>query len=206
MEKPVIAYPIVVEGKYDKIKITSLFCADVFVTDGFGVFRREDKIAFFRMLAKKTPLIILADSDGAGTVIRRYFLSILPKDRQIHIYTPEIFGKEKRKPAPSKSGRLGVEGMDAEVLRKLLAPYVVSESSELDAASVGRREGEEQITKADMYAVGLSGRTDSAEARKRLAQRLELPSDISATALLTVLQLLYTREEFFEFMEKRAAE
>ncbi len=188
-----IIYPIAVEGKYDKIKITSLFEANVFITDGFGVFRREDKAAFFRKLTEKTPLIVLTDSDGAGTVIRNYFNSILPKDRLIHIYTPAIKGKERRKTAPSKAGNLGVEGIDAVILRDLLAPYVQNDS-DATAPTVVRS----VITKADLYAVGLSGRPDSAEKRKEFARAVGFPEDISATALITALELLYTKEEFFE--------
>ena len=197
MEKPRIVYPIAVEGKYDKIKITSLFEANVFITDGFGVFRREDKAAFFRKLTEKTPLIVMTDSDGAGTVIRNYFNSILPKDRLIHIYTPAIKGKERRKTAPSKAGNLGVEGIDAVILRGLLAPYVQNEEEgNLDIPFV---RGE--ITKADLYAVGLSGRPDSAVKRREFARSIGFPEDISATALLTALELLYTKEEFFDLFD-----
>ena len=197
MDKPMIIYPIAVEGKYDKIKITSLFEANVFITDGFGVFRREDKAAFFRKLTEKTPLIVLTDSDGAGTVIRNYFNSILPKERLIHIYTPAIKGKERRKTAPSKAGNLGVEGIDAVILRDLLAPYVQKESAEGGAPTVVRN----VITKADLYAVGLSGRPDSAVKRKEFARSIGFPEDISATALITALELLYTKEEFFELFD-----
>ena len=197
MEKPIIAYPIAVEGKYDKIKITSLFDANVFITDGFGVFRREDKVAFFRKLTEKTPLIVLTDSDGAGTVIRNYFNSILPKDRLIHIYTPAIKGKERRKTAPSKAGNLGVEGIDADILRELLLPYAVDGAENSNANVVARNE----ITKADLYAVGLSGRPDSAVKRKEFARSIGFPEDISATALITALELLYTKEEFFDLFD-----
>ena len=196
MEKPVIIYPIAVEGKYDKIKITSLFEANVFITDGFGVFRREDKVAFFRKLTEKTPLIVLTDSDGAGTVIRNYFNSILPKERLIHIYTPAIKGKERRKTAPSKAGNLGVEGIDAVILRDLLAPYVQNDSDGVAPAVV-----RSVITKADLYAVGLSGRPDSAVKRKEFARSIGFPEDISATALITALELLYTKEEFFDLFD-----
>ena len=197
MEKPRIVYPIAVEGKYDKIKITSLFEANVFITDGFGVFRREDKAAFFRKLTEKTPLIVMTDSDGAGTVIRNYFNSILPKEKLVHIYTPAIKGKERRKAAPSKAGNLGVEGIDAVILRDLLAPYVQNEEEDGVAPKIARSE----ITKADLYAVGLSGRPDSAVKRREFAISIGFPEDISATALLTALELLYTKEEFFDLFD-----
>ena len=201
MEKPSIAYPIAVEGKYDKIKITSLFEANVFITDGFGVFRREDKAAFFRKLTEKMPLIVLTDSDGAGTVIRNYFNSILPKDRLIHIYTPAIKGKERRKTAPSKAGNLGVEGIDAVILRELLAPYVVKSSENGLEGDAAVKVSRSSITKADLYAVGLSGRPDSAVKRREFAISIGFPDDISATALITALELLYTKEEFFELVK-----
>lgn len=201
MDKPTILYPIVAEGKYDKIKLTSLFEARVFVTDGFGVFRRKDKAAFFRKLAENTPIIVLTDSDGAGTVIRNYFNSILPKDRLIHIYTPAIKGKERRKTAPSKAGNLGVEGVDAVILRELLAPYTVDAAESTDGTAVAAPVARNTITKADLYAVGLSGRPESAVNRRKFAISLGFPEDISATALLTALELLYTKEEFFDLAD-----
>ena len=195
MDKPLIPYPIIVEGKYDKIKIDSLFSADVFTTDGFGVFRREDKTAFFRRLAAKTPLIILTDSDGAGTVIRRFFHSVLPADRQIHLYSPTVKGKERRKTAPSKAGNLGIEGIDAAILRDMLAPYIVTApDGEVDSMGIAARK-KGGITKADMFMLGLSGKPESAVKRKELAIRLGFPEDISSTALLAALNLLYTKDE-----------
>lgn len=206
MEKPVIPYPIVVEGKYDKIKLTSIFEADVFITEGFGVFRREDKAAFFRKLAEKTPIIVLTDSDGAGTVIRNFFKSILPKEKLIHLYTPAVKGKEKRKAAPSKAGNLGVEGIDAVILRDLLAPYVQDPNAEEEnrpAVPMPERGG---ITKADLYITGLSGRPESAVKRHDFAVSIGFPGDVSPTALLTALNLLYTKEEFFELVDPEAEE
>ena len=194
MSKPRIRYPIIVEGKYDKIKLTSLFCADVFATDGFGIFRREDKAALFRRLAERSPLLILTDSDGAGLVIRRFFHSILPPDRQIHLYIPQIEGKEPRKTAPSKAGTLGVEGMRAEILRELLAPYTEKEEARTPSPVGG-------ITKADFYEAGLSGCVGCAERRSVLAVRLGFPADISANALLTALNLLHSREELASYLK-----
>lgn len=197
MERPYIPYPIVVEGKYDKIKIDSLFCADVLVTDGFGVFRRQDKVAFYRKIAERSPILILTDSDGAGTVIRNFFNSILPKDKLIHLYTPAVKGKERRKSAPSKAGRLGVEGIDAVILREILSPYAVSGQSDDITVSEHVRGN---ITKADMYAWGLSGREGSAERRRELALKLDFPDDISATALLTAMNMLYSRDDIEEML------
>lgn len=197
MEKPVIAYPIIVEGKYDKIKLDSIFSADVFTTDGFGVFRREDKTAFFRKLSERSPLLILTDSDGAGLVIRNYFHSILPKDRQIHLYTPEVFGKERRKTSRSKAGKLGVEGIDAAILREILLPYTV-DSENAAAPTITTKES---LTKADLYMLGLSGCAESAVKRRNLSLALGFPSDISASALLTAVNLLYSKQEILSLLE-----
>ena len=122
MEKIRIPYPIIVEGRYDKIKLSSLFDAQIITTDGFGVFNRGEKMAVIRALAKKSRLIVLTDSDGAGTLIRSHITSSLPRDRLIHLYIPKIEGKERRKDAPSAEGTLGVEGMEASLLRELLSP------------------------------------------------------------------------------------
>lgn len=214
-KKPIIPFPVIVEGKYDKIKLDSLFYVDVFTTEGFGVFRREDKAAFFRLLAKKNPLIILTDSDGAGLVIRNYFHSILPADRQIHLYTPEIQGKEHRKVAPSKAGKLGVEGIDAAILRKILMPYTLEALSENTLNNDENKKNAltssqkislptkkaDPLKKADLFALGLSGGSGSAEKRKLVAEIVGLPSDISSTAFLTAINLLFTREEFIKLLE-----
>lgn len=209
MEKPIISYPIIVEGKYDKIKLDSLFVADVFMTHGFGLFRRSDRVDLFRKLAETRPLIILTDSDGAGLVIRNYFRSILPPDRQIHLYTPEVQGKERRKTSPSKAGNLGVEGTDSDVLRKILSPYTVeavtermrSEHPEGDAAApLPLLSRGKPMSKADMYAFGLSGRSNSAEKRKKLASMLGFATDISARSFICAVNLLYSKQEFTEIL------
>ncbi len=191
MEKPNIPYPIIVEGKYDKIKLGSLINADIFVTDGFGVFKNAEKAALFSALAEKTPIIILTDSDGGGTVIRNYFKSVIPSDRLIHLYIPSVIGKEKRKARPSKTGTLGVEGMDSEILLKILEPF----SSNSNKITRGG------ITKTDMYLLGISGRENSSEIRSHLALRLGFPSDITANALLCAVNILYSEDEFLSLAE-----
>ncbi|MBQ7294361.1 MAG: toprim domain-containing protein, partial [Clostridia bacterium] len=123
MKKSRIIYPVVVEGKYDKIKITSLFDARVITTEGFGIFKKNEKNALIRALAENTKLIILTDSDGAGKLIRSHISGVVPKERLIQLYTPKIEGKERRKTEPSAEGTLGVEGMERELLEKLLTPY-----------------------------------------------------------------------------------
>ncbi|MBQ8508777.1 MAG: DUF4093 domain-containing protein [Clostridia bacterium] len=194
MEKLKIAIPIAVEGKYDKIKLSSVVDGQIITTDGFRVFASDEKAALIRRLAEPRGMIVLTDSDGAGLVIRNYFNSILPKDKLIHLYTPRIPGKEKRKTAPSKAGWLGVEGMEADLLRKLLAPYAE------DAASKDKPSGRE-ITKADLYADGLSGGEGSAERRAKLCEALGLPPDLSANALLAALNLLIDYDKYEELIK-----
>ena len=119
MERLKIPYPVIVEGKYDKLRLESVIEAHIIPTDGFGIFKKEEKASMFRALAKKTPLILLTDSDGAGKLIRSHLTSVLPKERLIQLYVPRISGKEKRKNEPSAEGILGVEGMERELLFEL---------------------------------------------------------------------------------------
>ncbi len=179
-QKLMIDRPIVVEGKYDKIKLAAVCEAQILTTDGFGIFASEEKKALFRRLAMPRGLIVLTDSDGAGLVIRNYFNKILPKEKLIHLYVPKIEGKEKRKKLPSKEGVLGVEGMEAELLRSLLAPYTAdSVPSPITP-----------VTKAEFYADGYSGGDGSAAKRAALAKQLGLPDNLSSNALLAAINLL----------------
>lgn len=190
MEKLKIELPIIVEGKYDKIKVLSVADACVIQTDGFGVFKNHERLALIRQLAKNSKIIVLTDSDGAGKVIRSHITSAIPKDRLIQLYTPQVEGKEKRKAAPSAEGFLGVEGTDADLVRKLLEPFSVGSSSD-----VGYRA---EITKADMYAAGLTGGEDSAVKRDRFAESIGLPRKMTPNALLAALNVIMTVEEFKE--------
>ena len=123
MEKLNVPYPIVVEGKYDRDRLDSIVNGRIITTDGFGIFKKQEKMALLRALAEKTRIIVLSDSDGAGKVIRSHISSAIPKEKLIQVYTPRIEGKEKRKKSPSKAGTLGVEGMKPQLLRELFAPY-----------------------------------------------------------------------------------
>ena len=194
MEKLKIDLPIIVEGKYDKIKVLSIADACVIQTDGFGVFKNSERVALIRQMAKKSKIILLTDSDGAGKVIRSHITSAIEKDRLIQLYTPQIEGKEKRKQAPSAEGFLGVEGTDAEILRELLSPFA--------SGNVAEETKREEITKADMYAFGLTGGSDSAERRDLLAQKLGLPKKMTPNALLAAINVIMTREEFFEIFKE----
>ena len=121
--KLIIPYPIIVEGKYDRLRLLSVCDAHILTTDGFGIFKKNEKLALFRRLSRQTPVILLTDSDGAGKLIRSHLTGAIPKDRLIQLYIPKIKGKEKRKDAPSAEGTLGVEGMERQLLFDLLSPF-----------------------------------------------------------------------------------
>lgn len=180
--------PVIVEGLYDKIKLDSIIDAPIIVTDGFCIFREHEKVSLIRRAAERSGVIVLTDSDPAGMVIRNFINSILPKEKITHLYIPELPGRERRKKVGSKSGLLGVEGMEADFLRRLFLPY-----SEGVSDGKAARGG---ITKLDFYLDGLSGREGSAERRRALARACGLPSSLSSAALLAALNMLYTREEY----------
>lgn len=185
-DKIKIALPVIVEGKYDKIKLDSIIDATVITTGGFGIFNSEEKKALIKRLCKNG-VILLCDSDGAGKVIRSYIKSFLPPEKVYNLYIPKIEGKEKRKTEGSKEGTLGVEGMSAELLRSLFEKFI--DNSATDKV---------EITKRDFYLHGLSGGENSAEKRDRLAALFDLPSKMSANALLDALNMITTLSEFEE--------
>lgn len=182
-----IKQAILVEGKYDKIKLQQLVDAPIFTTDGFSVFSSGQKAKLLRRLALSDGLIILTDSDPAGFVIRNKLKGMLPKEKVIHIYAPQISGKEKRKKTPSKAGLLGVEGLSAETLRRLLERSGVVCEAE-SGESVGS-EMRRTYTKADLYAVGLCGREDSHAYRDAFCTANDLPTGMTAGALLEAINL-----------------
>ena len=179
-----IPYPIIVEGKYDRLRLISVCEGQIYTTDGFGIFKKKERLALFRELGRRTPIIILTDSDGAGKLIRSHLSSAIPKERLIQLYIPKIKGKEKRKDEPSAEGTLGVEGMERELLRELLKPFE------------GEVQRESRITKTDLYADGLSGGEDSAKKRAAICRELGLPEDMTANALLEALKILISYEEY----------
>ena len=188
MDKLNIALPIIVEGKYDKIKVLSIANACVIATDGFGVFKNHERIATIKRLSEKSKVIVLTDSDGAGKLIRSHITSAIPRDRLIQLYTPQVKGKERRKSEASKEGFLGVEGTEADTLRAILAPFA---TDSFDGEVL-----REEITKADMYEKGLTGAPDSADNRDAFAISLGLPKGMTPNALLSAINVLMTREEF----------
>jgi ribonuclease M5 len=179
--------PVIVEGKYDKQKLSAVLDTTIITTNGFRIFNDREKRALIRRLAEKNGIFVLTDADGAGLVIRNLLRGCVPKDKITNLYIPAVMGKERRKAAPSKEGYLGVEGMDAELLASILAPYAIDAKTPMAKGSV---------TKTDLYEMGLSGGAASAQKRERIAKALSLPPHMSANALLEAINLLYTKEEF----------
>ena len=180
---------IVVEGRYDKNTLSQIVDATVVTLGGFAVFNDREKVAFLRRLAEERGLIVLTDSDGAGFVIRNYLKGALPRDRVKQAYIPDVYGKEKRKRAPGKEGKLGVEGMPPAVLLEALRRCGATwEGEEAPAAPL-------QLTKADLLEKGLIG-PDSAARRQALCRKLSLPERMTPNALLQALNTLLTEEEW----------
>lgn len=179
---------IVVEGRYDKNTLSQLVDAPIFETNGFGVMKDRELLEFLRRVAQTRGLIILTDSDGAGFVIRNFLKGALPKDKVLHAYIPDIYGKERRKTHAGKEGKLGVEGMTPEILLSALR-NAGAQTEQTDAPT-------ERITKTDLFLAGLSGGAGSAEKRAKLQKELCLPAHLGANAFLDALNLLMSREEF----------
>lgn len=180
--------PVIVEGKYDKITLSSILDAHIIQTDGFAIFNKKEKLSLIRRLGERHGVILLTDSDGGGRQIRSYLLSALPKEKVINLYIPQIAGKERRKKTASKAGLLGVEGIDAKILRELFLPF---------SSDIGHTYKEkEPVTKSDFYFDGLSGANGSAERRRALALALSLPDDMTSNALLEAINLLIDKDEY----------
>ena len=185
---------IVVEGRYDKNTLSQVVDALILETSGFGIFKDSQKLALLRRVAKERGLVVLTDSDGAGFVIRNYLKGAVDPDLVKQAYIPDRYGKEKRKSAPGREGKLGVEGMEPEILLEALCRAGCTVRDEGAAAAAPRR----QITKADLFSAGLSGGPGAAEKRQVLLKKLDLPEHLSPNALLEVLNALYTYEELAE--------
>ena len=191
MNKPRIEEVIVVEGRYDRNMLLQVVDATVVETGGFSVFNDREKLAFLRKLAQKRGLILLTDSDGAGFVIRNYLKGAIPTEQVKQAYIPDIPGKERRKRKAGKEGKLGVEGMTPEILLQALrrgGATFVGEAAPSAAVP---------ITKADLLDRGLIG-PGSTQKRQQLLKNLELPEHLTPKALLETLNLLMSREEFYE--------
>ena len=185
---------IVVEGRYDKNTLAQIVDAPILETAGFGIFKDKQRMALLRQVAEKRGLIVFTDSDGAGFVIRNYLKGAIDPKYLKHAYIPDIPGKERRKSAPGKEGKLGVEGMTPEVILEALCRA---------GATIEGAEARPQnrITKQDLMELGLSGGPNSADIRRRLLKKLNLPEHMSANAMLQALNLLYTPEEWKELTQ-----
>ena len=181
---------VIVEGKYDKIKLSNIVDALIITTDGFGIFKNKEKQKFLKRLADEKGLIILTDSDSAGFMIRNFICSFASADKVKNVYIPDIYGKEKRKETASAEGKLGVEGVQEDVILKALERFgVTAQKTEED-----RR----MITNIDLFEYGLSGGENSKEKRKKLLLKLALPVRMSTSSLVKVLNTFVTYEEFIE--------
>ena len=179
---------ILVEGRYDKNTLSQIVDAPILETSGFGIFKDKKQMGLLRQVAEKRGLIVFTDADGAGFVIRNHVKSAIPGKFLKHAYTPDIFGKERRKDKAGKEGKLGVEGMKPEIILEALRKAGATIEGEKPSAS-------NAITKQDLMDLGLSGGADSSAKRLALLKKLNLPEHMSANAMLQALNLLYSLEE-----------
>ena len=186
---------IVVEGRYDKNTLSQIVDAPILETAGFGIFKDKQQMSLLRRVAETRGLIVFTDSDGAGFVIRNHIKSAIPAKFLKHAYIPDVFGKERRKSAPGKEGKLGVEGMSPETIIEALRR--AGATIEGAAAVSGS-----QITKQDLMDLGLSGGSDASARRLMLLKKLNLPEHMSANAMLQALNLLLTTEELYELVRE----
>lgn len=180
---------VIVEGKYDKIKLSNLVDALIIETNGFGIYKDKNRLRFIRNLAEERGIVILTDSDHSGFQIRNYIAAGIPKDKIKHIYIPDILGKEKRKAEPSKEGKLGVEGMSDELLLKLFssAGITAEKFTPIDP-----------VTNYDLFDLGISGTANAKQNKKKLLAALDLPEFLSTNSLLSYINSSMTREEFIK--------
>ena len=186
---------IVVEGRYDKNTLSQIVDAPILETAGFGIFKDKQQLRLLRKVAQTRGLIVFTDADGAGFVIRNHIKSAIPGKFLKHAYIPDIPGKEKRKSAPGKEGKLGVEGMTPDIILTALRNAGATIEGETEKRTVGA------ITKADLMELGLAGVPGSEEKRKALMKKLDLPEHTSPNALLQALNLLYDLEGLREIVE-----
>ena len=185
---------IVVEGRYDKNTLSQIVDAPILETSGFGIFKDREQMSFLRQVAERRGLIVFTDSDGAGFVIRNHIKSAIPSKYLKHAYIPDVYGKEKRKAAPGKEGKLGVEGLPPEILLDALRRAGATIEGEDSPGNKG-------ITKQDLMARGLSGGANAGAKRQLLLKKLGLPGRMSANAMLQALNLLCTPEELDLILE-----
>ena len=184
---------ILVEGRYDKNTLAQIVDAPILESRGFGIFKDKKQLALLRQVAQRRGLIVFTDSDGAGFVIRNHIKSAIPAQYLKHAYIPDVPGKERRKSAPGKEGKLGVEGMKPEVILEALRRAGATIEGE-------RCAGTNQITKQDLMELGLSGGLNSSDRRKMLLRKLNFPEHMSPNAMLQALNLLMDLDELKELL------
>ncbi len=188
---------IIVEGKYDKIKLSSIFDAPIIVTDGFGIYKNNEISALIRFYAENGGIIILTDSDSAGFRIRNHIKGLVSNDKITNVYIPEIFGKEKRKDKPSKEGTIGVEGIDKDIIIEAFKKAGVLANGES-----AFEQKDDCITNLDLFDLGFIGMKNSKIKRQELLESMDLPSHISTSSLLELLNKVMTRNEFLNKFSK----
>ncbi len=188
---------VVVEGKYDKIKLSSIIDAPIIVTNGFAIFKDKEKLSYIKRVARTKGIVILTDSDNAGFMIRKRILQAVEKDDNvINVYIPDVFGKEKRKTHHSAEGKLGVEGIDKQLLIDAFKKYgVFCENTNSEAKG-------KEITKTDLYFYGLTGSENSSENRKVFLKHNSLPEDMSTNSMLDAINILFSYNEFAKICEE----
>ncbi len=182
---------IIVEGKYDKIKLSSFIDGVIITTNGFDIYKNKEKQRLISFYAEKSGIIILTDSDHAGFQIRSFIKSFVDSDKITNVYTPDIFGKEKRKDKPSKEGKLGVEGVSIQTLKNAFER----------CGALSDKKAENQITVYDLYSLGLVGAKNSSEKREALLKALDLSVNVSTKALLEILNRTFEKDSLFEFVK-----
>ena len=196
-----IKQTIVVEGKYDKSKLSSFIDATIITTEGFDIFRDKEKLALLRRLARQDGIIVLTDSDRAGCLIRSHIAGAIPPQQITHVYIPDVFGKEHRKEKPSAEGKLGVEGLSSQVLLEAFQKAGIAVVNSLEREKAGR-----PVTKGDLMELGLAGGENSHLLRLNLQKKLGLPGRLNTNGLLRVLNQLYTYEEFLSVAQQMSVE
>lgn len=181
---------VIVEGKYDKIRLSSVIDGVVIPTGGFNIFKNRETLEIIRYFARTTGIIILTDSDSAGFKIRSYIKGAVHEGRIINVYVPDIFGKERRKDAPSKEGKLGVEGIDGEIILEAFRKAGITADRTEEPA--------DPITRLDLYELGLSGGENSSEMRRKLLSELDLPERLTVTGMVDILNTIMTRQELYD--------
>lgn len=183
---------VIVEGRYDKLKLSNILDTLIIETNGFGIYKDKKKLNFIKRLANERGIIILTDSDHSGFQIRNYISSSVPKDRIKHIYIPDIYGKEKRKAQPSKEGKLGVEGMSESLLKELFEKENIKSTVS---------ENKNPVTNYDLFELGISGTPNAKQNKKKLLEMLDLPEFLSTNSLLSYINSSMTKEEFYNLFK-----